>query len=1771
MIQLPRYLVSEQIYESSHAVLFRGTREADGLPVAIKCLKSEYPSLSDLARLRHEHAMLREIDVPGVVKSVGLERHGNGLALVMEDVGGESLDRILRAKRLPLRNVLEIGLALAKTLADLHQRHVIHKDIKPHNVLVNLATNQIMLIDFGISTRLSHETYRVRGLDALEGTLAYMAPEQSGRMNRVVDHRSDLYSLGVTLYEALAGQVPFQSNDAIDLVHSHIARKPTAVHEVAPEVPIAVSNVVMKLLAKMAEDRYQHAAGLAADLEHCIAELDARGAIAPFELGRDDLSEELRIPQKLYGRDTELKALSAAFDRIAKGKVELLLVAGYAGVGKSVLVNEIHKSLARGRGRFLSGKFDQLSRTTPYAPIAQAFRELTRQILGESSELREKWRARVVETLGPNGQLVVDLIPELEQLIGAQQPVQALGPTESQNRFTLVFQNFLRVFTRSDHPLVLFLDDLQWADPASLKLLQSLTTDPDGGHLLLIGAYRDNEVEAGHPLTLALEELRNTKATVSSITLKPLEPADVNQLLADALVSDGERVRPLSTLVHDRTHGNPFFITQLLVTLHHDGHLKFDARAGVWTWEVDALRGAMSSENVVELMMARFRRLPAETQRTLQLAACIGHEFDLKTLATICERPTGSVAQSLWPALREGLVLPLDAEYRFVHTASGDVTPDEFDVSYRFLHDRAQHGAYSLISEEERPEIHLRIGRLMRRAGYREEDVFEVVRHLNLGRERISDRDEQLEVARLNLAAARRAKAATAYEAAASHLAAGQALVDESFWETHYDMMFALHSERAECEALTRRLETAEELFKTLLAHVRTRLERAGVLDLQINLYTTLGNYPVAQALGKQALALFDVELPDTDEKRHAALGAALAAVPGNLAGRQIEDLKTATEISDPDQQMIQTLHTSLFPSSFMTSPVLYGAMVVRHVNLSLAFGQSPASAVGYMSFGYFISGVLGQYREARKYGELALALCERFGNTDVRAKLYFLFGAYSHSVFPIDVALEHHALARHYGFEVGDFQYVSFTTYVTFWNKFGRGDPLPPVRDEVEGFHALLQRTKDGLSIANLAVCRQVIANLEGRTRDPLTLSNDEFDEDRFAKELDEFGNIFAACLLWTLKAQIAFLQGELGLALELTTRGEELIGSAAGLFFTNELEYYGCLIRSALFADASEADRATYLEKISATQKRIATWAEHAPTTFTHKGILVAAELARVQGRDLEAMELYDRAIETARKNEFVRDETLANELCARFHADKGRTKVARAYVTDAYYGYLRWGATTKVNQLVKAHPFLQTEEGGEGTLMMPSLASTTSRTRAMAGGVLDVATIVAAAHALSGELVLDRLLERLMRLMLESAGAQRGVFVLARDGELRVAATITVDPDRVDVALDVPVSSSHDLPRSVLEHVAEEKEALVLGNACRDSRFGSDPFIRTNRIGSVTCLPMLRQGRLTGVLYLENNLASDAFTPARNELLQTLSSLAATAIENALLYADLKSATDQLRRSNETLEQQVADRTEELRSAVAELWSEMDVARKIQTVLLPQAPILDGYQVAAVMHPAAHVGGDYYDIFRAAGRDWVLVGDVSGHGVPAGLIMMMVQTAVRATVLSLVAAGKDLTPSRMLTHVNSALRSNLEKMGKGQYMTITALCFDGGKVSYAGLHEDILIYRAAKRTVERVSTRGVWLGVVDEIGDLLQDDTLDIEPNDVVLLLTDGLTEARRNGGMLGIDGLVKAFAGVASATDDTTAIIEGLLHELESFDRADDVTMVVARRTEAAANG
>ncbi|WP_394846771.1 AAA family ATPase [Pendulispora brunnea] len=1777
-------------------LIYRGRRASDGRAIAAKILRSAYPTTRDIAKLRHEYTILSTLSLDNVVRVHDLEQEDGRFAIIMDDVRGDSLAHLLRARRLSFEQSLGVACALAGAVAAIHGQGILHKDIKPSNVLVDPSgfpsTSRVTLIDFGIATRLSQEARGAEPPGTLEGTLAYMAPEQTGRMNRGVDARADLYSLGVTLYELFAFALPFVSADPMELVHSHIARLPRALHEAAPEVPRAISDIVMRLLRKVPEERYQSAAGVRADLDACLAEWRTTGTIAPFVLATHDHSSELRIPQKLYGRDSEAAALLVAFDRVVVGRPELLLVAGYSGVGKSALVNEIHKPIARRRGYFVSGKFDQFDRSVPYAPITHAFRELVRQVLTERDEALAVWRQRLSSALGSNGQVIVDRIPELELVIGPQPAVPELAAAESQNRFVLVFQNFVRVFCSGDRPLVVFLDDLQWADPASLQLIRHLLTDPEGGHLLLIGAYRDNEVGSTHLLSLALAELRAASAAdtkVRSIALGPLELGHVAELLADTLRCTCEEATPLARAALDKTQGNPFFLTQFIRSLHERGLVVFDAKARQWTWDLGAIDRMMVTDNVVDFIVEKLRRLGPETQRVLTYAACIGHSFSLALLAELDERPPADVAADLWDALREGLVLPQDAEYRFfdgpatalVRAETADGT---LDVRYRFLHDRVQQAADSLVGDEVRRAHHLKLGRLLRGKLERQradEDLFEVVRHLNFAAGDITSEGERVDLGRLNLTAARRAKAATAYAAAAAFAASGMAMLTESSWKSDYDLAFALHTERAECEYLIGQFDVAEPLFDRLLERANAKLERARVHNLRIVLYTTLGKFADAIDVGRAGLAVFGIDMPQIGPELDTALGAELADVETNLGPRRIADLVDAPLLTDPDRQAVLRLLMSQISAAYLTHPALLGWVIVKQVNISLRYGHSDVSSCGYMMHGLVLAGVMGRYEQAQEFGRLALALNERFKNVDLTCKLNFMYGVFLFFRQPLRTSLEYSQRAYAAGLESGDFPYLSYTCYSLLMGKLGLGVPLEELVPETDRFLTLMGRTKDAMATAFLRAGRQMLANLRGETHGsaPDALDDASFREEGFAARMIESGFLLVVLWYYIVKLQLRFLYEDYAGALEMAELAESNKASSTGHFFKTELPFYASLTATALLTDARAEDAPRYRALLETNATELAIFAANAPENYGHKDRLVSAERARLDGDHGKAAELYDEAIALAQRNGFARDHALANELASKFYAARGRTTLARAYMTEAHFDYTRWGAIAKVEDLERRYQHLLlrsdaiVETGGVSS--RHSTSSTRSTTGDVPGsGRLDVATVVRAAHAISGELVLDRVLERLLRIVLANAGAQRGSLLLQRDGKLLVEAVATVNPDVVQVGLGSEIGTASDLATTVVHYVARTRESVVLADAGADPRFTDDPHIAAARPRSLLCVPMAHQGRLTGVLYLENSLVTGVFDRARVELLQVLSAQAATAVENALLYAAMQAATARLSQANETLEQQVAQRTEELRKTVADLWSEIDLARKIQTVLLPGQPALSGYDVAAVMVPASDVGGDYYDVFRASGTEWVVVGDVSGHGIPAGLIMMMAQTAVRALAQHLGSDTAPPMPSEVLAAVNAAIYRNLRKIGDGQYMTATAFRFDGGTdgaVWYAGLHLDILVYRAAKGEVEVIETTGVWLGVLEDIRTLIPDARIVLEPGDVMLLFTDGLTEARREGQLRGLEPVIERLTTAAPTAESARALVESVLDDLAGCEVSDDVTVVALRRTANARGG
>jgi PAS domain S-box-containing protein len=1464
------------LWEDGDRVFCRSWRRgADGdrqvvlavLPAAL------HPTPATLNRLAHEYGLKDELDGTWAVRPLALGQERGRTMLVLEDPGGEPLERLLGAP-MEVGGCLRLGIGIAVALGKVHQAGLVHKDVKPANILVNRACGEVRLTGFGIASRLPRERQAPAPPEFIAGTLAYMAPEQTGRMNRSVDVRSDLYALGITLYQMLTGTLPFTAADPMEWVHCHIARKPKPPAERLANVPATVSAIIMKLLAKTAEERYQTAAGVERDLRRCLADWDARGRVDAFPLGAHDVPDRLLIPEKLYGRKRETEALLAAFDRVvASGTPELVLVSGYSGIGKSSVVNELHKMLVSPRGLFASGKFDQYKRDIPYATLAQAFQGLIRPLLGKSDAELAPWREALREALGPNGQLMVTLIPELEPLIGPQLPVPELPPQDAQRRFQLVFRRFIGVFAQAEHPLALFLDDLQWLDAATLDLIEDLLTRSDLKHLMLIGAYRDNEVDGAHPLMRELDAIRQAGAQVQEIRLAPLARDDLRQMIVDALRCESERAAPLAQLVHEKTGGNPFFALQFISALAEEGLLRFDHGAARWRWELDRVHAKGYTDNVVDLMVGKLTRLPVETQTALHVLACLGNVAEITMLAIVLGKSNEDVHSDLWEAVRLELV-------------------EHVEGVYKFIHDRVHEAAYSLIPERLRAEAHLRIGRL--RAAHtpaekREEAIFEIVNQLNRGAALISSRDEHEQLADLNLLAGQRAKAATAYASALTYFTAGADLLPEDSWERRHELAFALELNRAECEFLTGALAEAEQRLAALPTRAANTLEHAAVACLRMDLYMTLDQSSHAIAVGLDCLRHLGIDWsphPTAEEARRE-----YERIWWQLGSRTIESLIELPLMSDPASLATLDLLTKIAPPAFYTDANLLALVACRRVNLSLERGNCNASCVAYVQLGLVAGARFGDYQAGFRFGQLGYDLVEGRGLTRFQARTYMDFG---NAVLPWTrhVRAGRDLLRRAFDAanKVGDLVYAGYCCNQLNTNLLMAGDPLADAEREAEHGLAFAQRARFGLVIDRIATQLGLIRTLRGLTPKFGCFNDAQFDESRFERHLAGNPNLVRAeFLYWVRKLQARFFAGDYASAIEASSRAQPLLWSALSELETAEYRFYGALSQAASYDLAAAGERQQHRNAVAADHKQLQLCAANCPDNFENRAALVGAEIARIEGRDVEAMRLYEQAIRSARANGFIHQEALAYELAARFYAARGFEEFAHVYLRHARYGYRRWGADGKVRQLDEMHPHLSEEE--------PAPAPT--RTIGTPVEHLDLATVIKVSHTVSGEIVLERLLDTLMRTAIAHAGAERGLLILSRGVEPRIEAEATTGGDTVVVRLRDEAVAGVALPESVLHYVLRARESVILDDASAENAFSADPYIHQHRARSILCLPLITQAKLIGVLYLENNLAPRVFAPGRIAVLKLLASQAAIALENAGLYRDLAEREAKIRR--------------------------------------------------------------------------------------------------------------------------------------------------------------------------------------------------------------------------------------------------------------------------------
>ena len=1452
----------EPIREGAEFTLYRARQRGNPMPLRVVAPTAEQPLPQSLRRLEHEYSLAAELKCAWAAKPLALTRHEGRTILVLADPGGEPLDLILdrdRERPFDLGGLLRVAIGLASTLGRAHQCGLIHKDVKPENVLVDEA-GHVWLTGFGIASRLPRERQAPAAPETIAGTLAYMSPEQTGRMNRSIDTRSDLYSLGVTLYQMLTGVLPFAATDPLEWVHCHIARQPVPPAD-RGEVPEPLSAIVMRLLANNAEERYQTAAGLEADLRRCLTDWESHGRIDPFPLGTHDSSDRLLIPEKLYGREREVDTLLAAFGRVvAQGTAELVLVSGYSGVGKSSVVNELHKVLVPPRGLFAAGKFDQYKRDVPYATMAQASQMLVRQILVKSEAEVDHWRHALLEALGPNGQLMVNLIPELEFVIGKQPPVAELPPHEARGRFQFVFRRFLGTFATSEHPLALFLDDLQWLDTATLELLERLITDPDVQHVLVIGAYRDNEVSSSHPLMRTLAAIRDAGARAQEIVLAPLRLDDVERLIADALRCGPDSAGPLALLIHEKTGGNPFFAIQLLTALVEEGLVRFDRDAAAWTWDLDRIRGKGYSSNVVDLMLGKLGRLPHHAQTALQQLACLGNEAKIELLRPVFGQSEEEIHAPLWDAVRAGLIFRSES-------------------SYAFLHDRIQEAAYALIPEAQRAEVHLRIGRLLMAhtpPEARHEAIFEIVNQFNRGAELIASEVERHQLAELNLVAGERAKASTAYASALKYFIAGQALLKNDPLERRDDLIFPLELHRAECEFLTGELTLAAERVERLRSRAANAVELAAATCLGIDVYMTLGQIDRAVKICLDYLGHLNIDWPvhPTEEQ----VRSEYERVWSQLGSRAIEEIIDFPLISDPTSIATLDVLSRVSPAALFTDTNLSALITCRAVSLNIERGNNDGSCLTYVYFSDIAGHRFGDYRNAFRFAQLGYDLVERRGLKRFQAATYHTFAAMimpwmKHPLVCCGVIREAFEIAN----KIGDLTYAVYARMGLISLLIAAGDPLVAVQSEAENGLNFAQKAKFGFGSDTISMLLGFVRTLRGLTTQFGSFDHAEFDEADFERNLN---NPMTQFWYWVRKLQARFFAGDFASAIEASLKARPLIWSSP-TFEVAEYEFYSALSRAALWDSEASDQRREHFEALAAHYKLLQVWAEHCPENFEDRAALVGAEIARLEQRDADALRLYEKAISSAREHGFVQNDALAHELAAQYCLARNLEAAGYAYLRNARNCYDRWGASGKVRQLGERYPRLL-----EGLLTPASAAAIGVQT-----GQLDVETVVKASQTLSSEMDLPRLVETLLRIAVENAGAERGLLILLRGGEPRIEAEATTGPGKVEVVVrQVPVTPS-DLPQSALRYVIRTQEGVLLGDASADNVYSTDEYVRQKRSKSILCLPIVKQAKLVGALYLENNLTACAFTPERVAVLQLLASQAAISLENAGLYFDLQ----------------------------------------------------------------------------------------------------------------------------------------------------------------------------------------------------------------------------------------------------------------------------------------
>ncbi|MEM7181766.1 MAG: ATP-binding sensor histidine kinase [Spirochaetota bacterium] len=1511
------YEIEKEVYKSSNSLVYLAKEKDKNKKYILKYFHKEFPTPEGLTRFKREFIITQNIQGDGIIEAYHLLNYQNSLLMVLEDFGGESVANFLIDGKLEVEQFLPISISISESLGGIHQKQIIHKDVNPGNIIWNPLSGKVKFIDFGISSELLYETTNIQNLQVLEGTLNYMSPEQTGRMNRTMDYRTDLYSLGASFYHMLTGQVPFTSKDAMELVHCHITKQPIPPKELNPEIPEVLSDIILKLMAKMAEDRYQSAFGLSIDLHQCLEKYRKdSGEVKKFVLGENDLPDRLEIPQKLYGREEEVKILLDSFERVGYKQKEIIFISGYSGIGKTSLVQEIYKPILQRRGIFIRGKFDQFKRSIPYSSFIQAFQELIGYTLTESKKELSILKENILAALGIDAQVIIDVIPELELIIGKQPPAREISFEDSKSRFNLLFRSFVRVFTLRQYPLVIFLDDLQWADLPSLHLLEIIMTDRNINNLLVIGAYRDNEVSKTHPLLVTMKEINSKSLKVNLLSLRSLQLSQVSQLVEDTLAHSKSETNILSELCFDKTQGNPFFLNQFLKMLYQEKLLQIDFQKKQWQWDIQEIRKQNITDNVVDLMTKKIQRLLETTRYILQLAACIGNKFDLKTLAIVNEKGLDETALELWEALKKGFLVPISENYNLVGKNSANTVQEKWIAisesdtiipEYRFLHDRVQQAAYLQIAEEQKKRVHLKVGMLLLekyKENNKEEELFDIVNHLNLGMELIIEEDAILNLIELNLSVSFKAKLSAAYAPAYNYSEKALRLLQRFGPSKNSHLYMKAHLEAAETAYLSGSFENTTILLKSILNKDITLIGRAKAYRIKILALIAQHDSLGAIEAALEILDFLGIELtvyPSQEE-----IGQELEKTIKLLSQVSTADLLDLPLMDEQEKTIAMEIMESIYSASYQVSPSLFPLLIFKMIDLSLRFGNERTSALAYSCYGLILCGIVGDIDSGYQFGQLALKLIDKLKVEEHRPNAIFNVTVFiTHWKEPLSNTMKPFFDSYQGGILVGDFEFASWAGLFYNINSYFSGVGLAKVAEETKKFTQAIQELKQETAFNYISMFLQTLTNLIEQNPTPWIIKGTIYDEFEMLVVHEKANDNNALFYLYFHKLSLSFLLEEYSIAFELLSATEKYLAGVPSTHFTVVFHFYDSLVQLLHFPSCEPNVQDTILEKISANQKKMQAWAEHCPENCLHKYYLVEAERAKIAGEDAKAIDNYTLATKYAKQSGFLHDEALSYELFAGFWRKKGNVELTQMVLSKSYHLYVLWGAGAKILHMEKEYGHILINRNLNSTGVSLQTGTTLSSLERNSN-TLDLVSVMKASQSISQEIAIEQLFKNMIQIVIENAGAQKGFLLQEKEGNWMIEAQGELSDDKVTVLSSGAMQERENLqfPISIIQYVAITREPVVLEDAISDSKYMSDPYIVHNKTRSVLSLPVLHHGNLLGILYLENNSISRVFTSERLEILQLLSSQIAISLENAKLYSNL--------------EEKVHERTRELKDA-------------------------------------------------------------------------------------------------------------------------------------------------------------------------------------------------------------------------------------------------------------